>query len=354
PILGGLPITPDDLIELRELVVSGRFREGAGTIEHVAIKSRYVDWLVDRFAGLGERAGRLGFDCGSGAAAWALGDVIRGLSLNAFCLHDAPDGTFPHRTPDISGPEDLAVLQAAVAAEGAAAGFGFDGDGDRVGLVDERGGRVSSDRLIAWLAGEVVSHHGGGLVIVDVKLSQLVADAVAQAGGLTLAQKSGHTFIKRMLLEKGAVLAGEYSGHIFFGELGGVDDALYAALLMASLLAEDGRPVSEIIGALHVYASTPDIRVHVQGDKSELIERAAQGALAAGADVMQIDGVKALYPDGWALLRASVTESALTLRFESTTPQKTLDVARRFMAAMPELQAEVLHKASRSLRLSAE
>lgn len=351
PILGDLPITPSELADLRDLAVSGDFRDGAGVVEPVSIKARYVDWLVERFEGLGERAGRLGFDCGSGASAWALGDVIRGLALNAFSLYDAPDGTFPHRTPDISGPEDLYVLQAAVIEDGAAAGFGFDGDGDRVGLVDERGGRVSSDQMIAWLAGALVSRNGGGTVVTDVKLSQLVAGEVARAGGAVLSQKSGHTFIKRMLIDRGAILAGEYSGHVFFGELGGVDDALYAALLMASLLAEDGRPVSEIIAAMPAYASTPDIRVHFSGDKTAMIEQAAAVAKADGAAVLRIDGVKAIYPDGWALLRGSVTEAALTLRFESGTPEQTLAVARRFTAALPDLQMEVLQKAARALGL---
>lgn len=351
PILGDLPITPDELAELRDLAISGRFTEGAGAVEPIAIKPRYVAWLVEQFDGLGEQAGRLGFDCGSGATGWVLNDVIRGLGLNSFSLHDTPDGTFPFRTPDISGPKDLALLQMAVTSEGAAAGFGFDGDGDRVGLVDEKGQRVSSDRLIAWLAGTRVAHNGGGTVIMDVKLSQLVADEVTRAGGVALAQKSGHTFIKRMLIDRGAILAGEYSGHIFFGELGGVDDALYAALLMASLLAEDGRPVSEIFAAMPAYASTPDIRVHFSGDKVAMIERAALAASADGAEVLRIDGVKALYPDGWALLRGSVTEAALTMRFESQTPEQAHAVAHRFTAALPELQPEVLQKVDRAFGL---
>jgi phosphomannomutase len=152
-----------------------------------------------------------------------------------------------------------------------------------------------------------------------------------------------------MLLERGASLAGEYSGHIFFGELGGVDDALYAALLMASLLADDGRPASAILGAMPTYATTPDIRVHFTGDKADMIARAAAAAEADGATILQLDGVKALYPTGWALLRGSVTESALTLRFESTTPDATLAIARRFTNALPELQADVVQKAGRLL-----
>lgn len=349
PILGAMPITPGELAGLRELAVNGSFAEGEGTLEVVDVKARYVNWLVERFGGLGARSGRLVFDCGSGASAWALGDVIRGLGLNAHSLFDTPDGSFPHRTPDISGPEDLAALQAAVVAERAAAGFGFDGDGDRVGLVDERGGRVYSDRLIAWLAAELVRRNGGGTVIYDLKLSKLVADEVERAGGLAVPQKSGHTFIKRTLLDRGAILAGEYSGHIFFGELGGVDDALFAALLMAELLAEDGRPVSEVFAALPAYASTPDIRVHVAGDKAALIERVAEAAAHEGAEVIRLDGVKAVYADGWALMRASVTESALTFRFEAPTAAQAEAVVARFLAALPELQHDVLTRARRAL-----
>ncbi len=351
PILGAMPITPGELAELRDRAAAGPFAEREGTLEVVDIKAHYVDWLLQRFTGLGSRIGRLVFDCGSGASAWALGDVIRGLGLNAHSLYDAPDGSFPHRTPDIGGPEDLAALQAAVVEQRAVAGFGFDGDGDRVGLVDERGGRVNSDRLIAWLASELVRRSGGGAVIYDLKLSKLVADEVERAGGTAIPQKSGHTFIKRMLLDREAVLAGEYSGHIFFGELDGIDDALFAALLMATLLAEDGRSVSEIFGALPVYASTPDIRVHMAGNKAALIERAAQAAAQDGADCVRLDGVKAIYPDGWALMRASVTEPALTFRFEGPTPAQAEAVAARFLAALPELRTEVLTRARRALVL---
>lgn len=349
PILGEMPITPEELAQLRDLAVAGRFAAGKGSVEAVDIKTQYVTWLLGRFAGLAERVGRLAFDCGSGAAAWALGDVVDGLNLHAALLHDWPDGTFPHRTPDISGPEDLAVLQAAVVAEGAALGFGFDGDGDRVGLVDERGGRVSSDRLIAWLAGALVRRNGGGAVVTDLKLSQVVTDEVERAGGVILPQKSGHTFIKRMLLEQDALLGGEYTGHIFFGELSGVDDALFAALLMASLLADEGRPASDVFAALPTYASTPEIRVHYNADKAALIVRAAEAAALDGANCLRLDGVKAIYPQGWALLRASVTESALTLRFEGVAPADTKSVANRFLAGTPEIRAEVMPQVQRAM-----
>jgi phosphomannomutase/phosphoglucomutase len=349
PIVGEWPITPDELRELRQLVVEGPFREGMGTVEPIQIKPQYVRWLAERFEGLGDVGGRILFDCGSGASAWALGDVIRALRLDAVSLYDAPDGTFPFRTPDISGPEDLAELQAAVRTdERARVGFGFDGDGDRVGLVDERGARVPSDQFIAWLAGTLIERNGGGTVIVDLKLSHVVAEAVRQAGGTTVQQKSGHTFIKRMLLERGAILAGEYSGHIFFGELGGVDDALFAALLTASLLAEDGRLASQVFAALPKAVSTPDIRVPFSGDKSALIRRAQLAAREQGADVLMIDGVKAIYADGWALLRASVTESALTMRFEGPTAADMVAVAKRFLTALPELRQEAMPKIERT------
>ncbi|HYO87461.1 MAG TPA: phosphomannomutase/phosphoglucomutase, partial [Candidatus Limnocylindrales bacterium] len=320
PILGELPIMPDELDALRDLAASGLFREREGTIETLNIKPQYVNWLLERFAGLAGQTGRMVFDCGSGAAGWALGDVIRGLKLDAVSLLDRPDGLFPFRTPDISGPEDLADLQQAVVREQAALGFGFDGDGDRVGLVDELGQRVPSDRLIAWLAGTLVRRNGGGDVVLDLKLSQLATEEVTRAGGTALPQRSGHTFIKRTLIERGALLGGEYSGHIFFGELSGIDDALFAALLMASLMAEAAQPASQVFGALPSYAPSPDIRIRWQGDKTELMERTAAAVHADGAKCLRLDGVKAVYANGWALLRPSVTEPALTLRFEGRTP----------------------------------
>jgi phosphomannomutase/phosphoglucomutase len=223
-------------------------------------------------------------------------------------------------------------------------GLAFDGDGDRVGLVDENGLRVSSDRLIAWLAQELLKRSHGGTVIYDLKLSKLVPETVERYGGTAIAQKSGHTFIKTSMLAHHAIFGGEYSGHIFFKELDGGDDGLYSALLICSLAAEAGLPISRRLAQLPTYASTPDIRIKYTGQKESVLQKAIEHARGTGARLVLVDGVKAEYPEGWALMRASVTEPAFTLRFEGNTKADMLAVAERFLAGVDELGETIWQK----------
>lgn len=345
PVLGENPITPAEIEHVKQRVAAGDFSSGQGSRESLDIRPDYVAWLAGRFAGIGQR--KVVFDCGGGATGWALPAVIEALQLPAEVIFGAADPAFTQRSPDISGPNDLAALQEAVRQHNAEAGFGFDADGDRVGLVDERGARVSSDRLIAWLAGELLRRSGPAAVIYDLKLSRLVAEVVGAHGGTAVPQKSGHTFIKTAMLQHNALLGGEYSGHLFYRELGGGDDGLFSALLMIQLIEEGGQPISEVLAQLPVYASTPDIRVHYSGERLPLIQQAAEHARRDGARLVTIDGVKAEYPEGWALMRASVTEAALTLRFEGRTPAEMLAAAERFMRGVPDIAGAVLEQVRR-------
>jgi phosphomannomutase/phosphoglucomutase len=341
PVIGRTPITAADLEGLKARIVSSDYKTGSGKLQRLDIKPAYVRWLEGRFAGLAGKLGRVVFDCGSGATGWVIEDIVSALRLDAVLQFAEPDGSFPHRSPDISGPRDLMALQASVSKHDAMLGFGFDGDGDRIGMVDEHGARIPSDRLIAWLAKQLLAANTGRAVVYDLKLSKLVPETVREAGGMPVAQKSGYTFIRTSMLEHNALLGGEYSGHLFFHELDGSDDGLFAALLIGGLAAEAHQPMSSLIAALPVYHSTPEIRVHARGDKQALIEQAAAQAAQDGANLVRLDGVKAEYPKGWALMRASVTESAFTLRFEGDTAADMLAVARTFLNGVPVLRDEV-------------
>ncbi len=341
PILGDLPITPAEIVQLKDRVVRGDFTSGHGSVERIDVKADYVGFLAARFAGLGAIMPRAVFDCGNGATGWVMRDVIDALGLNATILFEQPDGAFPNRTSDISRPGDLAALQTDVQRQGAGIGFGFDGDGDRVGAVDERGQRVESDRLIAWLSEELLARAGGGTIVYDLKLSRLVPDTIRQAGGKAVAQKSGHTFIKSALMQEDAIMGGEYSGHIFYREIGAVDDALFSALLIGSLLGEKQISLSQSLAYLPTYVSSPDLRARFSGDTTGVFDRAADDARAQGASLIRMDGVRAEYADGWALMRASVTEPALTFRFEGKTKADMLAVARRFTAGVDVVGEQV-------------
>lgn len=346
-ILSDHPITVDELETVRVLVTGEAFAAGSGQREALDIRAQYGAWLAERFAGLKDSAPQIIFDCGNGASGWVIDALTDALGLTSPVLFKEPDGAFPNRHPDIARPDDLADLQRAVPDQRAQLGFGFDGDGDRVGVVDHLGHRVPSDRLIAWLAGEVVRQHPGRAVIYDVKLSDAVPETVAQHGGRPVVQKSGHTFIKAAMLEHDAIFGGEYSGHLFFGELSGDDDGLFAALLIASLVAQHGLSLADLIADIPRYYNTPDIRVTYTGDRQALIAQAVAQARAAQHEVIDLDGIKVLYPQGWGLLRASVTEPALTLRFEGRTPEGARAVIAEFLAGLDAIRDAVWRQVER-------
>jgi phosphomannomutase/phosphoglucomutase len=341
PILGEIPITPEELEDLKKLVAGGPFRSGNGQIRQTDLKEDYVHWLATRFSHLAESRLSAVFDCGNGATGWVIGDVLNSLRMKAHVMFPEPDGRFPNRSPDISGPEDLSLLQAEVKRRGAAIGAGFDGDGDRVGFVDDRGNRIPSDLLIAWLAREMLRGDPEGKVVYDIKLSKVVPETVEREKGKPIVQKSGHTFIKTAMLESGAVLGGEYTGHLFYKELGGGDDGLFSALLVCSLLTKAGKPVSQMLSDLPRYPSTPDLRVRYRGDKRVVIQRAITSAKSLGARLVLVDGVKAEFDQGWALIRASVTEPAFTFRFEGNTVSDMLDIAKKFLEGLGDLGTQV-------------
>jgi phosphomannomutase/phosphoglucomutase len=344
PVLGELPITPEELEELKASVVKGSFTSKQGRVEKVEIKGDYVRWLAARFTGLVGKTFRIVLDCGNGATGWVIHDVLKALDLEAEVLFEEPDGRFPNRSPDIAGRDDLAKLQQEVRTRGADLGAGFDGDGDRVGFVDEQGNRVPSDLLIAWLSREMLRKNPNGKVIYDLKLSKVVPETVGRSGGEAIVQKSGHTFIKRTMLETGAILGGEYTGHLFYKELEGGDDGLFSALFVASLIAERKIPFSKLISDLPGYHSTPDLRVKYAGEKKGLLQDALAHAKRQGARLVLVDGVKAEYEEGWALMRASVTEPAFTFRFEGNTKTDMLKVAERFLSGLGSLGKEVWGK----------
>ena len=344
PIFGDLPISPDELDRLKERLVEGGFAPGEGVLRRVDIREEYVDWLANRFKGLAEKAPKLIFDCGGGATGWALPLVLKRLGLTADVLGERPDGAFSSRSPDISKPGDLAELEREVTARKADLGAAFDGDGDRVGFVDAKGKRVTSDRLVAWLAGELLKREGASPVVFDLKLSRAVEEAIQKYGGQPVPERSGHTFIKTTMLQKGALFGGEYSGHLFYRELDGGDDGLFSALLVASLVAEAGLPFDQLLAEVPEYSTTPEFRLKYSGDKAALMALARSQAESIGARVELLDGVKAYFPEGWALIRASVTEPALTLRFEATDRASLDELASRFLGGLGALGEKALEK----------
>jgi phosphomannomutase / phosphoglucomutase len=268
------------------------------------------------------------YDCGNGAATLVAPQLMRALGLDAVGLFTESDGTFPNHHPDPTVPENLEDLIAAVRREKAEIGLAFDGDADRIGMVDGDGRIVWGDHILILYARDVLARTGKGQpVIFDVKCSQALPDAIAKAGGTPVMWKTGHSLIKDKMKELAAPLAGEMSGHMFFAEgFYGHDDALYGAARLLRIVADSGRTVAELLADVPPFVSTPEIRVECGDDrKFDLVQRAVEH-FRGRYDVSDVDGVRVLFGDGWGLIRASNTQPILVTRFEASSPARLAEI----------------------------
>ncbi|HEX2907306.1 MAG TPA: phosphomannomutase/phosphoglucomutase [Phototrophicaceae bacterium] len=260
-------------------------------------------------------------DAGNGTGGLFAPTLLKHWGQNLLeCLYCEPDGRYPNHQPDPQQPKNLQDLCAKVRETGADVGLAFDGDADRVGFVDEKGQIVVADRALALLAQDLLKRHPGAAVVADVLSSQVLFDAVAQAGGQPIMWISGHSLIKAKMAEIGALLGGEMSGHIFMGEdYFGFDDAYFVAGRFLQLLAASDKPLSELDAALPRLYSTPEYRPHCPDEAKERVIAGVQAALTDKGEVVAVDGVRIRFEKGWGLLRASNTEPVLSLRFEGET-----------------------------------
>src|SRR5213596_22472 len=319
-VLGGEAVFGDDLQGLREMLEDNlvETRARGGEEREAGILSAYRDAIVQRNAPLA-RPVKVAVDCGNGVTSLVAIDTLRRLGAEVVPLHAESDGTFPNHHPDPTVIETLQDLQAAVVGEGCELGIAFDGDGDRIGAVDEQGRVVFGDQLLVLLARDLARRMGPGhAVIFDVKCSEVLSKELARVGLKPTMWKTGHSLIKQKMKELQAPLAGEMSGHMFFGgDWYGFDDALFAAARLLRYLAELGGPLSRLLADLPPTVSTPELRVDCADErKFAIVERAAQH-FAARYSVSTLDGVRITFPDGWGLVRASNTQPVLVLRFEA-------------------------------------
>ncbi|GAB4388749.1 MAG: phosphomannomutase/phosphoglucomutase [Thermodesulfovibrionales bacterium] len=318
--------------EIRALADRGARVEGArpGRRREHDIISEYKGFVAGGFGRLDGL--KVVVDAGNGTGGLAGPDIMRDLGAEVVELYCEPDGDFPNHHPDPVVLENVRELMERVRAEKAHVGIGYDGDADRIGVVDEDGDVVWGDRLMIIFAREILREKPGATVIGEVKCSQTLYDDVRARGGNPVMWKTGHSLIKNKMKESGALLAGEMSGHIFFADrYFGYDDAVYASLRLLEILARSGRPysVKRLLEGVPETFSTPEIRVDCPDDrKFDVVER-VKGSFE-GYPVIDIDGVRVNFPDGWGLIRASNTQPALVLRFEATSPE-ALDRIRSFV-----------------------
>lgn len=334
-VLGPEPVSEADIADIARLVAAGARTAGHGSLTRLPVAA---DYLAFTAAQAGKGSLKIVLDAGSGAQSRFAPALFRSRGYDIIELNCRPDGSFPHRPPNPALAENLAALGAEVRRTGAALGAAFDGDGDRVGFVDETGRPLDNDDIIVLLARHYLAQ-GPGAVVYDAKCSMVVAEEIAKAGGRAVMARAGHTFSKQAFRRENALFAGEISGHFFFRELG-YDDGAFAALKVAEIVAARG-PLSALADSVPNYLLTPDIRIPYPHPDKEAVIAAAAAVLAPYRPNL-IDGVRIEFADGWGMIRASVTEPLFTFRFEAKTAARLAEIGEILLGALPPALQEAV------------
>jgi phosphomannomutase/phosphoglucomutase len=325
--------------QLRSRMEKGSFSgKPGGKRESYPIIPRYQEHLFRNVPSL-SRPLRVVVDAGSGVAGPVAPPIFKRLGCTVWEIACVPDGTFPLHHPDPTVPENLEWLIRKVKEESADLGIAYDGDADRIGVVDELGNILWGDELLVLFARDVLKSHPGAVIISEVKCSQRLFDQISLHGGVPIMWKAGHSLIKAKMKETRALLAGEMSGHMFFADrYFGYDDAIYASLRLLELLARVGRPLSTLLADLPKSFSTPEIRVDCPDDKKFTIVERAKDYFRRHYPIIDIDGVRIQFDLGWGLIRASNTQAALVLRFEAQSEEKLNEYRRIVEGKLRELR----------------
>ncbi|HEY8392263.1 MAG TPA: phosphomannomutase/phosphoglucomutase [Capillibacterium sp.] len=328
--------------ELKEEVPPAIPPPRADLVEEHDLSADYLAMLTERIK-LGPRKLKVVVDCGNGTASLFAEEYFTRLGCEVIPLFCTPDGRFPHHQPDPVQSANLAALRETVLREGADLGIGFDGDGDRLGAVDDRGEIIWGDRLMILYWREILPKYPGTTCIVEVKCSQALVEEIKRLGGKTVFYKTGHSFIKAKMREVGAVFCGEMSGHMYFAdEYYGYDDAFYAAGRLLRIISRGDRSLSQLLADVPKYYATAETRVGCPDHaKFAVVDRIRQHFQKSHA-VIDIDGVRVLFPDGWGLVRASNTQPAIVARCEAKTPaalEEITKVLKDALCAFPEVEA---------------
>ena len=317
-VSGASTIHGEQIQEVRSSIEKRDFLDGAGAETTADVVTPYVEEIAAQFHF--DRRVKVVFDAGNGTAGPVMSRIIARLNCEATGLFFDMDGRFPNHHPDPTVPKNLALLIAAVKEKGAELGIAFDGDSDRIGAVDENGEVIYGDRLMIVYSREILSRKPGSTFIGEVKCSQSLYDDIRKRGGIGIMWKTGHSLIKAKMKAERAELAGEMSGHMFFADrYYGFDDALYAGCRLIEIVAKSGCPLSAQLADVPKTVSTPEIRVDCPDEaKFEVVARVT-AHFRKLYPIIDVDGVRVLFPQGWGLVRASNTQPVLVLRFEAGT-----------------------------------
>jgi phosphomannomutase/phosphoglucomutase len=335
-----LPLYGAEILEMRRAIQAGELAEASGgRWSDRPVLDEYRAMLVERC-----RSGRalsVVMDCGNGCAGTVVPQVFERMGHRVTPLHAELDGRFPNHLPDPTVPALLVDLQRKVRETGADLGIGFDGDADRIGAITGSGRIVWGDQLLALFARDVLTRVPGAPILFDVKCSQALAEDIRAHGGVPQMWKTGHSLLKKRLAETGAPLAGEMSGHMFFSEgFFGFDDALFAAGRLLRYVAGTGRTLDELVASLPQYHSTPETRLACPEDRKFEVPDLLRSEYAGRYRVVDIDGVRVEFGDGWGLVRASNTQPALVVRFEARSAERLAEIQATMMASLRRLGVE--------------
>ncbi|MDD4550336.1 MAG: phosphomannomutase/phosphoglucomutase [Syntrophomonadaceae bacterium] len=321
-LLGDSTIYGEQIQELRQMINKETFiSETPGTVEQYDISQEYAHMIKEKI-NMGPYKPEIVIDCGNGAASPFAPEIFRSLGCKVTELYCELDPTFPNHQPDPVKPENMQDLIARVKETGADIGIGFDGDGDRLGVVDIEGNLIWGDMLMILFWRDILPRYPGAKCIVEVKCSQALIDEIERLGGKPIIYKTGHSLIKAKMKDIGAVFTGEMSGHMFFAdEYYGYDDAIYAGARLLSLLSYSSKSISELLSDVPRYYSTPEIRLpSTDEEKFTLVNKVLQ-YFKSQYNVIDIDGARILFPEGWGLVRASNTGPEIIVRCEGNSPQ---------------------------------
>lgn len=326
--LGKSTLFGSQIQEIKRIAIGGEFASGAGTVETIEVLEDYIADIVGKIAP-GARKLKVVVDGGNGMGGVTAVPVYEKLGFELVKLFTEPDSDFPNHHPDPTVAENLEDTIRAVRESKADLGIAFDGDGDRVGVVDENGRIIWGDELMILLSREVLAENPGATIIAEVKCSQNLYDDIAARGGTAIMGKAGHSIIKAKMKETGAKLAGEMSGHIFFADrFYGFDDATYAGARVLEILSKSDKKLSELLGDLPPTFSTAELRVDCADDrKFEVVAKIAD-EFAKTNEVITTDGARIKFENGWGLVRASNTQAILVLRFEADSEENLASIRK--------------------------
>jgi phosphomannomutase/phosphoglucomutase len=331
--LGKETIYGSDIQALKEMILKEEYVESPqkGKVEEYDALSAYRDHMLKRFSYLGEgsyRKLKVVVDAGNGTAGVIVPALLEKMNCEVIPLYCEPDGNFPNHHPDPTVPEYIRDLIAETRRSGADVGFGYDGDADRIGVVTRSGDIIWGDQVMIILSRDILKRRPGSVIIGDVKCSQVMFDDIEKNGGRPIMWKTGHSLVKSKMKQEGAVLAGEFSGHIFIGDdYFGYDDALYATFRLVEIMKKSGKDMEGLLSGIPKTSSTPEIRIDCPDDrKREVVETVVSRFLEYKSNggspypvkgINTIDGIRVLFEKGWALLRSSNTQPVIVVRVEA-------------------------------------